>query len=411
MMGWRNLSRGLRYHSPMPLTQIVSITAYPLSIPLRSRVTHAAASRAHADPIVMRVELADGTVGFGETLVREYLTGENEFLVMETIEQEFVPALVDCRPESFPEALERIDALPLYDQGGRVAAGARAGLELALLDAYSRAFRRPMSELAGWSGLPGLGTPGSLPNIRYACVLASADAGKVRRTAALGRMCGLTDFKLKVGFDDDVTRIRGVAEVLGRGLGRTRTLRLDANGGWTLARATEVMGAVRDVPIVCVEQPLARGADEQLPEFHRRSGVAVMPDESLITESDARRLVGVEGVRWFNLRVAKNGGLLPTMKLASFARRRGLEVTLGCLVGETSVLSAAGRRLLEVVPGIRQAEGSYGPLLLREDVTDRPVRFGFGGRGRALSGAGLGVTVEPSRVKRLCAERAREFRL
>jgi hypothetical protein len=71
------------------------------------------------------------------------------------------------------------------------------------------------------------------------------------------------------------------------------------------------------------------------------------------------------------------------------------------MVGETSILSAAGRRFLEIVPGVIFAEGWFGSFLLRADVTRRPLRFGYGGRGRELPAAGLGVEVDPDRLAAL----------
>jgi muconate cycloisomerase len=282
---------------------------------------------------------------------------------------------------------------------------------LALLDAYSRTFRRPLTEVAGWTGLPNLGAPGSLPHVRYACVLASKDVRSLRRHVRLGRLFGLTDFKLKVGFDTDLERIREVARLLGPGLGTRVTLRLDANGGWDLARAASLLGKIGDLPITCVEQPLPKGEEGVMGELHQRTGAALMADESLVTEDDAEALADIAGMKWFNIRLAKNGGFLPTVRLAAAARRRGIGVLLGCLVGETSILSAAGRKVLECIPGIRFAEGSLGKILLKDDVVARPVRFGCGGRGRALPGPGFGVEVDQARVNRLCRERAREYRL
>jgi L-Ala-D/L-Glu epimerase len=67
-------------------------------------------------------------------------------------------------------------------------------------------------------------------------------------------------------------------------------------------------------------------------------------------------------------------------------------VVVGAQVGESGLLSAAGRHLAAcVVP--RYLEGSAGRLLLREDITAERVLPGRGGRARPHAGTGLGVTV------------------
>ena len=57
-------------------TQVVAIQIWPLQIPLRKPFKHAAAVRSTADPIVVEIELVDGTIGYGETLARPYVTAE-----------------------------------------------------------------------------------------------------------------------------------------------------------------------------------------------------------------------------------------------------------------------------------------------------------------------------------------------
>jgi len=182
--------------------------------------------------------------------------------------------------------------------------------------------------------------------------------------------------------------------VLGRSLGRTTTLRLDANGAWTLRRAVEILAPLEQVPIRAVEQPFPPDDDDSILALKRAVDVTIMHDESLITLSDASRLLQAGLADAFNIRLSKNGGLFPSLSLAHFARRHGVMFQLGCMVGETGILSAAGRRFLENVPGVAFAEGSFGRFLLRRDVTRPSVRFGYAGTARSLPGLGWGVQVD-----------------
>lgn len=415
-------------------SQVHCLRLYPLAIPLRRPFHHAAHSRSEADPVVVEVELGDGTLGYGETLARPYVTGETVASVIQTLREVLADELLGLRPESFPEVLERIEGLPDRDRTGAIITAARAGLELALLDAYSKHFERPISEVAGWLGLPGFGPPGSVKRVAYSAVISGGgpdevgggadevkvDAsesgsrrrlGKLRWTARLMRWYGLRDFKLKIGNRDDPARVAAVARVLGRSLGAGTTLRLDANGAWNLEEAVRHLEALPPLPIACVEQPLNRMCDADLAELRRRVPTPIMPDESLITMDDARQLSETGAVDLFNIRLAKNGGFIPALKLAHYARQRGLGHQLGCMVGETSILSAAGRHFLENVPEVRFAEGSYGRFLLRGDVVARPVQFGWGGRVKPLAGFGWGIEVSSNLLKRYVRPGVIEIRL
>ena len=79
-------------------------------------------------------------------------------------------------------------------------------------------------------------------------------------------------------------------------------------------------------------------------------------------------------------------------------RRAGVQV--GSQVGETAILSAAGRHLAAALPAVAFVEGSYGTLLLAEDVSIETVRFGHRGEAPILSGPGLGIRVVEERLRR-----------
>lgn len=390
-----------RMRQPLPISRIA---IWPLSIPMRRKFRHATSERSHSEPIVVEIELADGTRGYGETHARSYVTGETPDGVIETIQRDFVPTLVETRPATFGEAIEVASELPASDAAGAVATAARAAVELALLDAYSRAFERSMQSLAGWLEDTDLGAPGSSETVRYGAVIGSVDPRSVLRSIGKMRLVGIRDYKVKVGDEGDSERVAAVVKRLGGGLRSGRfTLRLDANGAWSYEQARQRLRQWRDLPITCVEQPLAAGDIEPWRRLAKETDLPLMADESLITFDDGEAHVVKRGASWFNLRISKNGGLIPTLRLATLARRHGLAYQLGCMVGETSILSAAGRWFLQLVPDVRFAEGSYGRFLLRDGLTSRPLRFGYGGRWKPLDGFGLGIDVDASRLDRLSA--------
>jgi len=392
-------------------SELQCVRIHPLAIPMRQKFKHAAAERDTADPIVVSVELGSGVIGYGETLARPYVTGETVASVIEDIPRYMLRDSEAWHPDSFAEALEFIDALACTTPAGKHILAARAGIELALLDAYSRHFRRSISEAAGWLGLPAFGPPGSIGRIRYSGVLSGDEPGKLRSSLRKMRWFGLRDFKMKVGFPNDDERVQTVLLALGRSIHGKTTLRLDANAGWTLDQAVESLTRWSSYPIACIEQPLKCGNEQNVLLLHSVSPIPVMHDESLLTYEDAAGMIADGVMDALNIRISKNGGLMPSLKLAALARQKGLMFQLGCLVGETSILSAAGRRFLECVPGVTFAEGSYGSFLLRDDVTRRSLRFGYGGWAKPLAGYGWGVDVLPDKLQSLLNGDVIELRL
>ena len=392
--------------------RIRSLKIFQLAIPLRVRFEHAAATRDTADPVVIQLSPASPfahQTGYGETLARAYVTGESVSSVIEDIQDLFAPRLATFCPESFTEALEFIEALPTQI-GGRIVTAARTAVELALLDLSGRVFRRRPADIAGWMGLAGFGPPGCLADARYSGAVIGRTRRQLTTLLRLQRLYGLRDFKLKVAVPGWEERLEWACHVLRRPLERRQaTLRVDANGGWSLAEAHEAMPKLERLGICAVEQPLSDAADEDLPWLAEQSGCDLIADESLLTTHDAERLIKAGGVRVLNVRIAKNGGLMPALRIARLALAAGLDVQLGCLVGETSILTAAGVGFLEACPKVRFAEGAFGKLLLREDVVSRPIRFGRGGRMRPRRSFGLGVDVNADKLQRLAIERPRSL--
>jgi L-alanine-DL-glutamate epimerase-like enolase superfamily enzyme len=383
--------------------RIRRVEVLPLAIPLRFSFEHAAAVRDRSDPVVVRLTAEAPYAwysGYGETLARRYVTGETAETVVDDILEVFVPLLLEFRPSSFAEAVEFANDLPAFVDG-RLVNAARCAVELALLDLAARVFRRHMCEVSGWLDQPGFGSPGCLDNARYCGVVAGRDLRRLSRLLRLQRCYGLRDFKIKVAVDNWETRLACAHGVLRRGLERGKvTLRADANGGWTLEQARGAIPILERFGVCALEQPLSPKDDTCLPELAKSTRCDLVADESLLTIEDADELIEAGAVRVLNVRLAKNGGLLPALRIARRALAGGLDVQLGCMVGETSILAAAGVAFLEACPYVRFVEGAFGRWLLRADVTTQPIHFGHGGRIRALRGFGLSVDVSGQALRR-----------
>jgi len=375
-----------------------SLEIWTYEIPMRIRFEHAAAQRATSTGVLVRLELADGTVGWGEGIPRSYVTGETLESAVGVIRTVYAARLGG--PDTSGPLSE-----PPVESNGVVHNAAWCACELAYLDAAGKsAGVRVADLLAERTGLK----PRRLLQ-RVSAILSAGPLEKVRRNLRLMRALAFRDYKLKVGGDEaqDEANLAECHRQLGRGLARRRgptrrTLRVDANGAWDLEEAVRRCAGLERWGVIAVEQPLAKGNEGALAELRRRTSVPIMLDESLVTVEEAERLVGGGQVDLFNIRISKNGGLIQSLRLADLARRTGVDFQLGCMVGETGVLTAAGRIFLELVGrNVRFAEGSYGRVLLRSDVTRERLSFGYGGFVRAMTGPGLGVHVSDERVQRV----------
>ena len=230
----------------------------------------------------------------------------------------------------------------------------------------------------------------SRSSVTYTGVIDASDPATAAVMARRYAQIRMTSVKVKVGIDDDAARLQAVREAVGDDI----EIRVDANGVWSGPEAVAALNALKPYGIVAVEQPIGAGdLDGMSTSSDEETGLRVIADESLVTEDNAAALIAANACDVFNIRVSKCGGLIASARIAQMAVDAGIGVQVGAQVGETSILSAAGRALAAHVPSIEYLEGSFGTHLLSDDISVEPVMFGHGGHGELLPGHGLGVVV------------------
>ena len=383
--------------------QIAELDARHVRVPLRRPITHASHTRTETDNVVVRCVLSDGSVGWGEGVPRDYVTGETVDSTLDLLTRSDLPAqLPPCH--DFEQVVGVADRLRLAPVPGddRMCRGnaARCAVELAVLDAYGRAFGEPLMNVTKFVA-PELYLPRE--RVQYSGIILAAKGRKAAVYALAQRLFGFSQLKLKAGIEghDDVKRFR----VMRQWAGKKMDIRADANEAWTAAEAADRIRALEPFALTAIEQPVRHEEVSALAAVRKEVKTPIMLDESLCSEVDAERAVAGEWCDLFNLRLSKCGGFIPTLKLAALAKRHGLGYQLGCQVGETAILSAAGRHFATSVTNIRYLEGSYDRRLVHDWLTEEDITFGRGGWAPMLIGCGLGVTVEPARVDAMTVRR------
>lgn len=382
--------------------RIKSCTIYALSIPFVEAFAHSAKSRAASDSIVVRLETSDGHVGYGEGVARRYVTGETVESSINHIRRVLWPAVSSHDyqelfrgPQEPLRDLSSIDeSLPVRISDEIIAFNAaRSAVEVALVDALLRRQGMSLAQLL----------PPRREAVTYGAVISSGSIESSTRRARQLKLFGIREVKIKIkDRGDDVARVSAVRETLGP----DARLRVDANGAFNTEAAIEAAKELAAFNIAAFEQPVARKAGcGSLRKFRTLSSIPLMVDESLVTMEDARELIEMDACDYFNLRISKCGGIWRTLRLAGEALRAGISLQLGSQVGETAILSAAGRHLAAHLEKVEFVEGSYGKLLLAEDLGREPLHFGHGGRAPLLRGAGLGIDVREDVLEKYSREK------
>ncbi|MCV7260500.1 o-succinylbenzoate synthase [Mycobacterium shimoidei] len=176
----------------------------------------------------------------------------------------------------------------------------------------------------------------------------------------LARFPGARTAKVKVAepgqsLDDDVARVEAVRAL-------TPTVRVDANGAWTVAQAVEAIEAL--APLEYVEQPCA--TLDELAELKRRVDVPIAADESIRKASDPLKVVRAKAADVAVLKVAPLGGVSALLRIAA---QIDIPVVVSSAL-DSAVGIAAGLRAAAALPQLRHACGLGTGGLFVEDVAE-----------------------------------------
>lgn len=162
-------------------------------------------------------------------------------------------------------------------------------------------------------------------------------------------------YKVKLGTPDDIAIIKALrAET-------DAAIRVDANAGWTVEQALQLIPALKTLGVDMIEQPLAKDNWEGMKILYAQSTIPLFADESCVSEHDVKKCAGhFHGI---NIKLTKCSGITPALRMIKEARALGLQVMMGSM-NEHTVGSAA---IAHCMPQLDHVDVD-GPLLLAEDI-------------------------------------------
>jgi o-succinylbenzoate synthase len=280
---------------------------------------------------IIELTAADGTLGYGDCAPLPPAGTESAAKAHAWLQRQ----LADLTGQTAAEVLSALSLLS-------PAPAARHALESALLDLLSRA--------AGLSLRRWL-SPQATDRLAVNASAGALDAQAGQRCAALIEQ-GFSVIKLKVGLAAMEQELQWL-QTLCRGLPARLSLRLDANGAWSLSEARLFLDRVAGQAIESLEEPLARPHLEALRSLQETTPIALALDESL-PRFPADELLSQAPVRRLILKPTVLGGLRPALALAEQAALAGIQTLVtSTLESALGVLAAA--QLAAALPGTGKA--------------------------------------------------------
>jgi muconate cycloisomerase len=309
--------------------------------------------------VIVRVRDAAGNEGLGEASVIPHYGGETVEAIKVVIDDYLAPAVIGACAADLEALHERMNNTLKENHY------AKAALEMACVDLAARNLGVAASTLFGGA---------VRDRLRVLLVLGY---GEAERDIALAeeklaeRVHDL--FLVKVGkgrLEDDVAR----ASSIKRALGERARVHVDANQGWDEAAAAWAIPRLEEAGIAVIEQPLPRANVEGMRRLCERFSIPIMADEAIDTIESALDFARRGAANAFSIKVTKQGGMLPTRKVATIAEAAGISLFGGTML-ESGIGTAAYAQLFSTVRKLDWGCQLFGPLLFADSITVEQPRY------------------------------------
>lgn len=358
--------------------KIEKLETYPIRIPLVRPFKIALGTSTHCESVLVRVQLSDGVVGWGESAPDLAITGETWRTAETILKHEIEPRAIG------KDALHYADIYREMDRGILGNTSAKAGFDIAVHDALAKHMRLPLNAMLG----------GAVNQLLTTQTVGIEPLEETVRQARILREQGVTRMKLKIGKDprEDIDRLRGVRDALGNDFSIT----IDANQGYSVRQAIYALKEMERYEVDFCEQPVHYHDIDGLADVRRNSPIPIMADESVHSPLDALAVVERRAADMINIKLMKSGGIYAASRVAAIAEAAGLPCMVGCME-ETKVGISAGCHFATSHPIVK-----YADLDSHTTLKEDPVKGGVELKGSTetlIEGNGLAVEVQDSKLK------------
>ncbi len=361
---------------------IKRVDAIPIAIPLKKPVSMAGVRIDVSYDLLVRVEAANGLVGWGEASVAPTMTGDVLPGMVAAVNEHLAP-LVIGRDALKRAELAHICAHALHHNGG-----AKCALDVAIADLAGRHLNVSMSDMYGGARRDSITAMYLLGNPKIEDDIAETHK-KIKE--------GYRFFKLKVGIKNPFDEA-DAALAIRKAVGRDVVLCADANMGMDFRNARIFVERTREADLLFLEQPLRDDDYDGMAALARISPIPLNGDESLGNVATIIAMARAGAIQGANLKTIKLGGVSATLHAMAVCGALGLNINLACKVAETSVGAATIIHMGCVAPNVNWGVSITNQYLV-DDIVRNPIRIDNGSMTRP-TGAGHGVEVDEAQVAR-----------
>jgi len=361
-----------------------SVDLFLARLPLLRPFTTSSHTKDHLEHILLRVRDQDGAEGWGECASASdpYYCSETTETSWHILRDFLVPGLLGVAWQHPDEAAQTWKKV----RGNNFA---KAGLEMACWDLFSRVQGQPLPKFLG-------GTRDEILSGVSLGIEPSVDGLLEQVDRFLGQ--GYRRIKMKIGPGHDVQYVSAVRERWPDAL-----LMADANSAYSLDEPDHVasLQALYRLDLIMIEQPLADDDIVDHAKLQAQLRTPICLDESIHTLEDARKALDLGSCRIINIKVSRLCGLSEARRVHDLCQARGVPVWCGGM--HEFGIGRAANVVICSLPGFTlPGDVSGSDRAYKEDIVDPPIRAVQGAIRVPWDRPGLGFAPDEARIRARC---------
>jgi len=359
---------------------IKQIEIYKSPIKLKETFVTSLGPLDFAENVIVIIKTKNGITGYGDCSPFMSINGES----MDTC---FIVAQYLAKSLIGKNALDIAHCSLVMDKTIYANTSIKSAFDIALYDIASQQAELPLYQFLS-------GTNNKKIITDY--TVSIGEANKMANDAQKIIDNGFQFIKVKLGGtkENDIERI----ELIRNQIGMDTPIRIDANQGWSVNDAIEILNKLGQYNIQHCEEPIARWNFMELRKVKEQSPIPVMADESCLDHNDAKRLIDLKACDMFNIKLGKSSGIFKAEKIIKLAEDANMKLQLGGFLESRMGFTAASHLALTSDNIIHYDFDT--PLMFVEDPVIGGIEFDNKGVITVPETNGLGATIDESYLKK-----------
>ncbi len=307
--------------------KIIRIEIGKLQIPLIRPFITAVRRTEYVEDIITIIKTDCGKTAYGSGAATPLITGDTQESMVYAIKNIIAPKLIGH------EITELNTLLHLNETALQKNTSAKAVIDIALHDLFAQKCNIPLYQLLG----------GHKDSINSCITVSVKNIDEMVKDALTLVNAGFKIIKIKVGLDpiEDIKRIQAIKEALGNDI----QLLVDANQGWDVKDAINVINKLEPYTIALIEQPIKAHDLTNLKHIRDNTNSFIVADEACFSPADALTIAKHNIADGINIKLAKAGGIYNANAIYHIAKAANIQLMVGCMlespVGVAAIASFA----------------------------------------------------------------------